>query len=68
MDEIYLIIWSILLLLIYILPGIIARRQKKENADAIFILNLLLGWTYVGWVIALVWALMKDKKETCKTV
>jgi Superinfection immunity protein len=33
----------------------------KKNWVAIFALNLLLGWTVVGWVIALVWALTKDQ-------
>lgn len=32
----------------------------KRNARAIFWLNLLLGWTFVGWVVALVWAYTKD--------
>ena len=33
---------------------------KKRNAGAIFALNLLLGWTLVGWVVSLVWALTKE--------
>jgi hypothetical protein len=33
---------------------------SKRNASAIIALNLLLGWTFLGWVIALVWALKKD--------
>jgi len=45
-------------LLLYFLPAIIGRR--KTNAFAIFILNLLAGWTFVGWVGALVWACTKD--------
>jgi Superinfection immunity protein len=42
----------------YFLPAIIARN--KRNATAIFWLNFLLGWSLVGWVIALVWALTND--------
>jgi len=40
---------------LYFLPTIVGR--SKHNAGAIFVLNLLLGWTLVGWVVALVWAL-----------
>jgi T4 superinfection immunity protein len=42
--------------LLYLLPTIIAVMRKKENAGAIAIVNLLLGWTFIGWVIALVWS------------
>jgi hypothetical protein len=34
--------------------------RKKRNATAIFALNLLLGWTVLGWVAALVWAVTSD--------
>lgn len=43
---------------IYFLPAYLGRN--KRNAWAIFALNLLLGWTFLGWVAALVWALTKD--------
>jgi len=46
-------------LLIYFLPAI-AGSGKKHSAG-IFILNLFLGWTFLGWVIALVWAVSDDK-------
>ncbi len=49
-----------LLVLVYFLPAIVA--SGKKNSGAIFVLNLLLGWTFVGWVIALVWALASEKK------
>jgi hypothetical protein len=42
------------LVLLYFLPAIVGR--DKRDAAGIFLLNLLLGWTVVGWVIALVWA------------
>jgi Superinfection immunity protein len=41
-------------LLLYFLPAIIGRH--KRDAMGIFLLNLFLGWTAVGWVIALIWA------------
>mgnify|MGYP006386190549 FL=1 len=36
---------------------------NKKNATAIFTLNLLLGWTLIGWIVALVWAVSKDKED-----
>lgn len=44
---------------VYFLPGIVAQARKHKNKDAIAILNLLLGWTGLGWIIALVWAFTK---------
>jgi hypothetical protein len=44
----------------YFLPSIIAVARSKRDTTAIFVLNLLLGWTAIGWVIALVWALKTD--------
>jgi hypothetical protein len=47
--------------LVYFLPSIIGRH--KRNASAIVLLNFFLGWTFVGWVAALVWSVCKDPKE-----
>jgi hypothetical protein len=44
------------LVLIYIYPWLAARRRSHPDASAIGILNLFLGWTFLGWVVALVWA------------
>ena len=41
---------------IYCIPGIVALVRSHHNRLAIVLLNLLLGWTFVGWVAALVWS------------
>jgi hypothetical protein len=41
-------------LLLYFLPSLIGR--DKKDALAIFLVNLLFGWTLIGWVLALLWA------------
>jgi len=61
-----LILTVILGLIVYFLPTIIGR--KKANVGAIFVMNLLLGWLFIGWVIALVWACTKDVKPNQVTV
>ena len=38
----------------YMLPWAIAVSRGKTNSTGIFLLNALLGWTFIGWVIALV--------------
>jgi hypothetical protein len=53
-----IILLTLIALPLYFLPYIVGR--KKTFATQLFILNLLLGWSVIGWVIALVWALKKQ--------
>src|SRR6266567_3781940 len=46
---------------LYFLPAFLAR--KKRHVVAIGVLNLLLGWTLIGWVGALVWALADEEQK-----
>ena len=46
----------LLIAALYFLPAIVARRRRHHNTAAITALNLLAGWTAVGWVVAFVWA------------
>jgi len=38
----------------------VGLARSKRNLGSIFLLNLFLGWTMVGWVVALVWAVKAD--------
>jgi hypothetical protein len=44
----------------YFLPTIIALARSKRDITAILLLNLFLGWSVIGWVVALVWAVKTD--------
>ena len=48
-------------LVIYFIPTAVAKGHRHR--DAIFALNLLLGWTFIGWVVALVWALAREERK-----
>jgi len=52
------IFWLISLFL-YFLPAFLARN--KPNFTGVLLLNLLAGWTFIGWIIALVWALSSQQ-------
>ena len=43
-------------IVLYFLPVIVAWRRRIPNVSAVVIIDLFLGWTFVGWVIALVLA------------
>jgi hypothetical protein len=44
----------------YFLPSILAFARNKRDTTAIVLLNFFLGWTIIGWVVALVWAVKTD--------
>lgn len=52
------LILLILLLALYLLPAIIG--SNKSDAGSIFLFNLLAGWTLLGWLGALIWAVSKE--------
>lgn len=45
------------LFVLYWLPTIIAIARHTHSALGVATLNLFLGWTGVGWFLALMWAL-----------
>ena len=49
-----------LLAALYFLPSVVATARRKRNAGAITLLNLFLGWTILGWIIALIWSATHD--------
>jgi Superinfection immunity protein len=57
--------WVILLaaLTLYFMPALIAANRGHHNALAISALNLFLGWSFLGWVIAFVWACTQTQKR-----
>jgi hypothetical protein len=44
-------------LALYLLPVMIGRAREAPDIGAIAVINILLGWTLVGWVIALAMAM-----------
>jgi hypothetical protein len=53
-------LFLLFLAVLYFLPTIIGR--DKSDAGLIFAVNLLLGWTVVGWFVALIWASAADAR------
>ena len=53
METLLVVIFGVIF---YFLPTIVAANRKHHSTPAIFMLNLLLGWSGLFWLIALVWA------------
>lgn len=46
---------------LYFLPTFLARNKRRRVP--IIVLNILLGWTLLGWVGALIWVLADSPRE-----
>ena len=46
----------------YFIPAYIAKIRQHHNFLAILVLNIFLGWTFLGWVIACIWACTRVNK------
>lgn len=57
---------TILLLVFYFIPTISAYCRDHNNTAAIACVNILLGWTVIGWIGAMVWSLTDNRKLTTK--
>lgn len=63
MDVILLLLVPIIGLFLYFLPALVASDRKSPNTTAIFVLNLFLGWSLIGWIVALVWACSGENRR-----
>jgi uncharacterized membrane protein len=51
-------------ILLYFAPTIIAAvRKTKANVKQVVVINLLLGWTFIGWIVALVMSLSDTGRQ-----
>lgn len=64
MPTIMVLLWIFVMLVTYLLPAYVASARHHNNAGPILALDLFLGWTFLGWVGALVRSLNNnvDKK------
>jgi hypothetical protein len=44
----------------YFVPSIVALAKSKPNTLTIFLINFFLGWSFIGWIVALVMALRNE--------
>jgi len=56
MEILIAIIIFLIAMFISVLPAITAYQRKTKNRIQVLIVNLLLGWTIIGYIIALVMA------------
>jgi hypothetical protein len=47
---------AVLVVGLYLLPSFVAANRKCKAGAGIAVINIFLGWTFIGWVVALAWA------------
>ncbi len=67
-DGLGFIFGGLIIAVWYFTPYIIALCREHKKMLRIFWLNLLTGWTRVGWLVALIWALNHDILASSKKV
>jgi len=48
--------FSLLYTYLYFLPYLHAHKKQHRQTRAIYILNIFAGWTFLAWIIALIWS------------
>jgi len=54
------IIAVMIALALYFLPAILADRRKRVDVLTLALFNACLGWTVLGWLLALYWSLQPN--------
>ena len=53
-------VWGAML---YFIPTFAAMNRRHRNRSAIIALNVVGGWTLIGWLVALVWAFTSNVEQ-----
>lgn len=63
MDLLLFICLIFLFLFIYFVPTFLADECSTKKFKAVLVFNILLGWTVIGWVVAIIWAVTGNNEE-----
>ena len=55
---------AVLCLIPYFLPTIVAVMRSHPSVGGIFVVNFFFGWTYIGWILCLIWAASDSSRYT----
>ena len=59
-------LWLFISLALCFIPVVIAYIRKHNNILCITILTVFLGWTFFGWLAAVLWSLNSDVQQECE--
>jgi Flp pilus assembly protein TadB len=56
-----MVLLDLLLFAIYFSPSIVGTLREHPKGGTLFLINLCLGWTVIGWIFCLIWAWTEGK-------
>lgn len=56
-------VFSVVYTYLYFLPYLIANKKEHRQTKAIYILNIFAGWTFVAWLVALIWSFTTPSEQ-----
>jgi hypothetical protein len=62
-EDAWNLVVGLLLLACYFIPTIIGIVRKHPQIAPIIIINVLLGWTIICWIVALIWSVASFSRE-----
>lgn len=57
------VIFVLLSLIFYMIPSIISGKRNTRHFGMICFINVVFGWTVLGWIAALIWAIVEGPEE-----
>ena len=62
----YILVKYVILGIMYFMPTIIALFKKNEQTKLVALLNLILGFTGIGWICMLLWSVLFKRIDFIK--
>lgn len=58
----------VLCIAVYFIPTVIAFMKQRTNKVSILLVNIFFGWSFIGWFIALIWAVNTDPSKNSQQI
>ena len=62
MEVLFALLFILIAIGIYFLPSIVAVNRNHRNRVPIILVNVFFGWSFIGWVIALIWSFTANQE------
>jgi hypothetical protein len=63
MSSVLTVSLALILCVIHFLPSIVAFSREHPRRITLLVLNILVGWTLIGWIVLLIWAFARPSSN-----